>query len=64
MENTKPWWMSRTIWTSFAIVLVAVLGGFGLLPPGLTEAHITEAIMAVLAVLAVYFRYDATEEVE
>lgn len=37
MEQTKPWWESKTIWfnvLSGAVDLAQTLGGVGVLPPG------------------------------
>jgi len=64
MTETKPWWMSRTIWVGLATSILAILKGFGVIPEEIQEGIIEEIIMAVLGILAIIFRTQATTEIE
>ena len=64
MIETKPWWTSRTIWVGLATSILAILSGTGLLPLGLEHTIVEELITAVLGVLAILFRTQATKEIE
>jgi len=63
MTETKPWWMSRTIWVGLATSVLAILSGFGVLPVGFQEGIVEELIVGVLGVLAIVFRAQATAEI-
>lgn len=64
MTDTKPWWMSRTVWVGLATSIVALLSAMGWLPPGITETVVEEAVVAILGVLTVIFRTKAVKEIE
>lgn len=49
--NEKSWWQSRTIWASVVVVLVSVLGLFGIGVSAEQEA-ITDTIYAIVTALA------------
>lgn len=63
MNETKPWWQSRTIWTGLLGGLYAILSIFKILPEGLEQGMVLEAVLGVTSVLAVLFRAKATKEV-
>lgn len=63
MNETKPWWQSRTIWTGLLGGLYAILSIFKILPEGLEQEMVLEAVLGVTSVLAVLFRAKATKEV-
>jgi hypothetical protein len=64
MQDTKPWWASRTVITGLIGTLVAVCSAIGLsLPVGLSQEQILEAVLAVTGVLSVLFRSTATKTV-
>lgn len=51
--DSKPWYMSKTMWANIIALVVAVLGGFGIdigLTPE-TQVSIVAGIMAVLNVV-------------
>jgi len=64
MTDTKPAWMSRTVWTGFIIALLALLNALGMAPEWLTQPVVEEAVFGVLGILAVVFRIKATKAVE
>lgn len=63
MTETKPWWMSRTIWVGLATSVLAILNGFGVIPEGFQEGIVEELIVGVLGILAIIFRVQATTEI-
>lgn len=63
MNDTKPWYMSRTVIASLVGLAFIALKAFGLLPEGLQEASVVEAVLAVTSVLAIVFRLKATTNI-
>lgn len=61
--DTKGWWKSRTIWTGIVTSIFGVLALFGFVPPMLDGNTIVEAIMAIVGVLTIVFRSQATKEI-
>ncbi len=64
MNETKPWWLSRTIWVGLATTVFAVLSGLGMVPAALEYGIIEEAVLAILGVLTVIFRADDKMEIK
>lgn len=58
--ETKAWWASKTIWTGLAIAAYAVLSAAGVLPAGISDGVVEQAVVAVLGVLTIVFRKQAT----
>jgi len=63
MNDTKPWYMSRTVWGALVAIAASIGGAFGL---AITEADQTEIADSVLqvvgalgGVLALYGRLSA-----
>lgn len=63
MDNQIQWWQSRTIWTGLIGTLFAVLSGFGLVPEGLNQDMVLEAVLGVVSVAAILFRVKATKAI-
>lgn len=63
MGGNKSAIASKTIWTGIAILIFNLLVAFKVLPEGLTEEVVVNAVNGVLAVLAIVFRWSATEAV-
>ena len=64
MEESKPFWESRTVWVGAVAVVFALLGAAGLLPEGLREEQVVDAVMAVMGVLTILFRARASARLE
>lgn len=60
-NNEMPWWQSRTVWTGLIGALFAVFSGMGLIPEGLTQDMILQAVLGVVSVAAIVFRVKATK---
>lgn len=67
MENSKPWYLSRTIWASLVAVAAAGGGLFGLPIDGGDTAALTDAalqiVAAVGAVAAIVGRVSAKHRI-
>lgn len=64
MEETKPWWQSRTIWTGLIGGVAAVLAIFDMLPTGLDQGILVESILGLTSMAAVIFRAKATKSIQ
>lgn len=67
MEETKPWYLSRTIWASAVVVAATLAGAFGYAveeaeADGLADA-ILEAVAAFAAVVAIVGRIAARSRI-
>ena len=49
--SSKPWYQSRTIWTTFGSAIAAILGVNGLEIPADNQGEIVAGIMAVVNVV-------------
>lgn len=67
MPDTKPWYLSRTIWASLIGVATAGAGLFGLPLAGIDNAALTEtllqAITAISGLVAILGRVGATTRI-
>ena len=45
MTNSKPWYLSRTIWASLITIVTAAAGILGLPVAGLDNAALTSALL-------------------
>lgn len=59
MQDTKRWWESRTIWASLLGLIFVALSALHVLPEGLSQEGVLEAVMGVVGVLAIIFRVKA-----
>lgn len=54
MDGLKPWYFSRTIWASLAVVVTAVAGLFGLsIDSGDAQALVDAVLQALTAVAGI-----------
>jgi len=49
MEELKPWWTSKAIWTGLIGSAWGVAGTLGLLPEGLSQADVLTVVLAIKA---------------
>jgi hypothetical protein len=59
MEDLKPWWASKAIWTGVIGSAWGVAGALGLLPAGLSEADVLTVVLAITGIAGVVFRKTA-----
>ena len=48
MDNTKPWYLSRTIWASLVTVSLSILGAAGVSLEGLQGDVLAEAVVQLM----------------
>lgn len=59
MEDLKPWWASKSIWTGVIGSLWGVAAALDILPEGLTQADVLTVVLALTGVGSVVFRKTA-----
>ena len=47
MEDLKPWWTSKAIWTGVIGSLWGIAGTLGILPQGLSQADVLTVVLAL-----------------
>lgn len=67
MNDTKPWYLSRTIWASLVTIATASAGLLGVSAdgidgPALTD-NILQAVTAVAGIVAILGRLSATNRI-
>lgn len=67
MSNTKPWYLSKTIWAAFVSVAATILAAAGLpidaaARDGLVEA-ILQLVSAAAGTIAIFGRITATTRI-
>jgi hypothetical protein len=70
MEDTKPWWQSRTIWASILQVLIGIGVSFGLFSQAAGETILSQGPdlivgigVSIVGVLQVVSRVKATKQI-
>lgn len=67
MNDTKPWYLSRTIWASLVTVAAAAAGLMGLPVAGIDDVALTDAILqaatAISGLVAIFGRLSATNKI-
>jgi hypothetical protein len=67
MTETKPWYLSRTIWASLITIVTAAGGILGVPLGGIDNAALTDtllqAITAVSGLVAIFGRLDAKSRI-
>ena len=67
MTETKPWYLSRTIWASLITIVTAAGGIFGIPLAGIDNSALTDtllqAITAISGLVAIFGRLDAKSRV-
>jgi len=68
MTNSKPWYLSKTIWASIVTILLSVGGMFGapsnLVDPESVAEIVVQLVTALAGLTAVFGRLSATENIE
>ena len=52
MTETKPWYLSRTIWASLVTILTAAMGLMGMSGAAIDDAALTDAVLQAVTALA------------
>ncbi len=63
MEDLKPWWTSKAIWTGVIGSLWGVAGTLGILPSGLEQTDVLTVVLALTGIGGVLFRKTATARI-
>lgn len=67
MTDTKPWYLSRTIWASLITIITAGGGLLGVPVAGIDNAALTDtllqAIAAISGLVAIFGRLDAKSRI-
>jgi hypothetical protein len=63
MEDLKPWWSSKAIWTGVIGSLWGVAGTLGILPSGLEQTDVLTVVLALTGIGGVLFRKTATARI-
>ncbi|MGE8142876.1 hypothetical protein ACQKOE_12945 [Novosphingobium sp. NPDC080210] len=63
MEDLKPWWTSKAIWTGVIGSLWGFAGTLGILPAGLDQADVLTVVLALTGIGGVLFRKTATARI-
>lgn len=65
MNNSKPWYLSKTIWAAIITILAPIAGIFGMPVDAIDNAALAEtilqAITALSGIVAIFSRVYATE---
>lgn len=68
MTDSKPWYLSRTIWASLVTILTAAAGILGVPVAGLDNAALTEtllqAVTAISGLVAIFGRLGASSKIQ
>ena len=59
MQDLKPWWTSKAIWTGVIGSAWGVAASLGLLPAGLSPADVLTVVLAITGIGGVVFRKTA-----
>lgn len=67
MTDSKPWYLSRTIWASLITIVTAAAGILGVPVAGIDNAALTEtllqAITAISGLVAIFGRLGASSRI-
>jgi len=67
MTDSKPWYLSRTIWTSLITIVTAAAGIVGVPVAGIDNKALTDtllqAITAASGLVAIFGRLDARSRI-
>ncbi len=63
MEDFKPWWTSKAIWTGVIGSFWGVAGTLGVLPAGLDQTDVLTVVLALTGIGGVLFRKTATARI-
>ena len=67
MTDSKPWYLSRTIWASLITIVTAAAGILGLPVAGIDNQALTEtllqAVTAISGLVAIFGRLEASSRI-
>lgn len=63
MNETKPWWQSKTELLGYAGALYGALALFDVLPAGLDLESIVEGVLVLVGIGTALFRHFATAKI-
>lgn len=63
MDELKPWWTSKAIWTGLIGSAWGVAGTLGLLPEGLSQTDVLAVVLAITGIAGVVFRKTASARI-
>ena len=67
MIDTKPWYLSRTIWASLVAIGLSVAGALGISTAAIDGTGLTDALLqaatGVAALIALYGRLSASRKI-
>lgn len=63
MDDLKPWWTSKAIWTGVIGSLWGMAGTLGILPTGLNQSDVLTVVLALTGIGGVVFRKTATARI-
>lgn len=63
MEDLKPWWTSKAIWTGIIGSIWGVAGAIGILPEDLSQTDVLTVVLALIGMGGVLFRKTATTRI-
>lgn len=67
MIDTKPWYLSRTIWASLVAISLSVAGAFGVGTDMIDAAGLTDALLQAAtgfaAIVALFGRLSASRKI-
>lgn len=64
MEETKKWYLSKTIWSGFTTTVVALLMSVGALPETVSASIADESALVLLGIATIYSRLKADKKIE
>ena len=59
MQNLKPWWTSKAIWTGIIGSIWGIAGTLGILPEGLSQTDVLTVVLALTGIGGVLVRKTA-----
>jgi uncharacterized membrane protein len=63
MEELKPWWTSKAIWTGIIGSIWGVAGAIGILPEGLSQTDVLTVVLTLTGIGGVLFRKTANTRI-
>lgn len=63
MNETKPWYLSRTVWSGLTTSVLAMLMAMGVVPSTVSETLADEAALVLLGIGTIYSRIKADKKI-
>lgn len=64
LDTTKPWYLSKTIWSGISTSMFALLMAAGIIPATVSETLADEAALVFLGLSTIYSRVKAETKIE